>query len=1219
MTSQGTASIATLSVDGDTTIAGTLVVAEDVLFSKDLHLNDQLISSAPASLGGAVAVNGPLLVSGAATLKDTNIAGAFSVPDAYDVSGALSIGSTLTVSQSGQAQVGGSLSTTGPVVLSGLTVNDTVTLSSSAAALQALGVDGPSTLQAVSLDGALSVAGSASFADEVDVTGGVSVGGSVGLGGAAVIDGALSVGQGTTLSDSLQVGLGADVTGDLSVTQNSRYKDNLVVDGDLLVHGAMRTRHREEVFLGDSHIILNSGAVAAGALSSGFASVYSVDQVLCSDALVGFLGATGNASGRFSIQGLSAAAVTQNDGRIVSVTGGSPYDGLYLLDGSDGAAPRLYSTDSSAVDWTLRMPFLNAVTWGPSGGGGGSVSDRLIAEDVQAAGVSVAIVKVSHFLADSTGAVWFARGGSRSDFWSQQGNTSYTRLSVDGGDTSFAQLTASGVLDKATTSLTTGGIVAYLSSDDELGVTRKIINNSGASCTISAPQGQNIDGLPSFTLQNNESITLTKFDGNKYAGWFAASSTGSAYVSIFGYGRFTYKLLDDPSTSLDAANVLLNAPTVAATTAFLYRSVAGGLYFSTNVSPSAKGGLFSKINTYGSTIGALDIPYTDLAHGGFFEYVSLNPNHLSSMQILMNTATVGASTHYLCLGGNFHNKLSTSGASYSSDGFLFSFVSSSWTSSPSGNSFATNQSHDVYLVAGIAFRTAWTEAGSGVYRSTETAISSTKYLYPLNGYWISSDGLNFSQVNAATGQYDPAVTVPKDDIFTFRAVTSVVGLPGEQTFRVVASDPSTESSLGAAYHFAYNSATSTYFAFPVAAGTDTAARRQNNTSYLPFYTSQNELNWSSNLSLQSISNVGGLSLNAMQFSTVVVANGVIVVGLHSSAWDDQPNLAFIRSLDNGQTWSLVETGHHPYHSVAALVAGQGAEPHHRMNLLMVNNTFFIVRQRINSFDIFKSSDAVNWTVSLKNYNGTEVLPRYDLEGLNWTHQQYVRDVYLSYGNGTYVYVLYSNNQLASVQSQYNTSHSEGFRYILTSPDASTWTWRPLKEFLAFGTENAHQIYPVYSLVTPCVYANGTWIMRFSVGGGISGPGLRSTDLVNWTAVTTQLPGVEYTDIVQGQLVVVSDLFVQVNSVRFWWDNVWFYAHYFSVSADGISWTWLGGFPHGIEHLGGGTAPAGPQVRRIVSRQILKLFLLNGQAWTDQALKSSFPDADFAEGGYLTLG
>jgi hypothetical protein len=1042
----------------------------------------------------------------------------------------------------------------------------------------------------------------------------------VGLEGAAVIDGALSVGQVTTLSDSLQVGLGTDVTGDLSVTQNSRYKDNLVVDGDLLVHGAMRTRHKEEVFLGDSHIVLNSGAVAVGALSSGFASVYSVDQVLCSDALVGFLGATGSAPGRFSIQDLSEAAVTQNDGRIVSVTGGSPYDGLYLLDGSDGAAPRLYSTDSSAVDWTLRMPFLNAVTWGPSGSGGGSVSDRLIAEDVQAAGVSVAIVKVSHFLADSTGAVWFARGGSGSDFWSQQGHTSYTRLSVDGGDTSFAQLAANGVLDKATTSLTTGGIVAYLSPDDELGVTRKIINNSGASCTISAPQGQNIDGLPSFTLQNNESITLTKFDENKYAGWFAASSTGSAYVSIFGYGRFTYKLLDDPSTSLDAANVLLNAPTVAASTAFLYRSVAGGLYFSTNVSPSAKGGLFSKIDTYGSTIGALDIPYTDLAHGGFFEHVSLNPNHLSSMQILMNTATVGASTHYLCLGGNFHNKLSTSGASYSSDGLLFSFVSSSWTSSPSGNSFATDQSHDVYLVAGLAFRTAWTEAGSSVYRSTETAISSTKYLYPLNGYWISSDGLNFSQVNVTTGLYDPAVTVPKDEIFTFRAVAGVVGLPEVQTFRVVASDPNTESLLGGTYLFAYNSATSTYFAFPEVEGATTAARRQNNTSYLPFYTSQDKLNWSSNLSLQSISNVGALSLNAMQFSTVVVANGVIVVGLHSSAWLE-PNLAFIRSLDNGQTWFLVETGHHPYYSVSDMVAGTGlySEPLHSMNLVMVNNTFFILRQRARSFDIFKSSDAVNWQVSLKNYDGTEVLARYDLVGINWMNELYARDVFLSYGNGTYVFVIHHQSQLASFNSQYNTSDQEGRRYILTSPDASTWTWRPLKEFL-LAPEIWHWFGASYALVAPCTYANGAWVLRFSFGT------LRSTDLVNWAIDLTPLPGLDPSSTAVGaeELVVVNNLFVLLNHARFQWDGKFFHAHYFAVSEDGISWTWLNGVNPGPSDLAGGNQPHPHHlylhVRRIVSRQVLKLFLVNGQVWTDQTLKPGYPDAGFAEAGaYLTLG
>lgn len=545
LTSRGTASIATLSVDGDSTIAGALSVAEDALLSKVLYLNDQLISNAPASFNGAVTTQGPLLASGPSTFLSTSVAGSFSAPQTCSVSGALTISDSLTVAHQGgggalaSVQVEGALSATGPVLLAGLSVSDTVTLSSTVDTQGALGVDGPSTLQVVTLNGPLELAGSASFGQSVIVTGGVSVGGVVGLGGAALIDGSLTVEQTATLSGTLEVGLDADVSGDLTVATNSIYKENLVVDGDLLVQGAMRTRHNEQVFVGDSHLVLNSGGIVAGASASGFASVYSVDQVLCADAIVTFLGGTSSTSGGLLIPGMTEASVTQNNGRIVSVTGGSPYDGLYLLDGSNGAAPRLYSTDVSAVDWTLRMPFLNVVTWGPS---------LLNAADVQAPGVSVSIVQVSHFLVDSSGAIWFARGGGRADFWTQAGATSYTRLSVDGGDTSFAELTADGVLDRATTSLRTGGIVAYLSPDDKLGVTRKIINNSGAACTISAPQGNNIDGLPSFTLNNHESIVLTKFDEEKYAGWFAVSSTGSAYVSIFGYGKFTYKLLDDPST-----------------------------------------------------------------------------------------------------------------------------------------------------------------------------------------------------------------------------------------------------------------------------------------------------------------------------------------------------------------------------------------------------------------------------------------------------------------------------------------------------------------------------------------------------------------------------------------------------------------------------------------------------------------------------------------------
>jgi hypothetical protein len=90
-------------------------------------------------------------------------------------------------------------------------------------------------------------------------------------------------------------------------------------------------------------------------------------------------------------------------------------------------------------------------------------------------------------------------------------------MGLDGGSTTFHTLSANGSVDFSVTALASSGIVATLNAHDKLGSTRKIINNSGGTCTVSAPAGQTIDGLNTYTLYDQEYIIVTKFDGDKYA------------------------------------------------------------------------------------------------------------------------------------------------------------------------------------------------------------------------------------------------------------------------------------------------------------------------------------------------------------------------------------------------------------------------------------------------------------------------------------------------------------------------------------------------------------------------------------------------------------------------------------------------------------------------------------------------------------------------------
>ena len=502
----GLATLGSLSVTGNSDLTGHLTVSEDTTLQKRLILQGALEAFSSATFSNHVTISGPLTSTASASFSNT-----VNVDGALTVSGSTTLGGTtcsnLTVT--GDSTLTGDLTVSGPVTLSSsLSTSGAATFGENVDVAGSLSVVGATTFsENLTVGGALITSGTTTFQGSVDLGDELVVAGVATFQSNASVGADLSVGGQTTVEGALQVNNDATVTGSLTVDGNTNLSGNLVVEGDVSVKGSLITKHQEEVFLGDSHFVINAGATSTGASASGITSVFQVDAVLASEAAVTFHGDDPTVAGKFSISSLTSQQVTEYDGCLVSVSGSSPYDGIYLLDGSNGSSPRLYSTDADGVDWVTRLPFLSAVSWGPG---------LSVTTSEQFPKMTISVIRVSHLLTDSTGAMWWARGASRSDFWSS-GVSLYARVGMDGGSTAFHVLSSSGSVDFAVTALAVANVTATLNANDKLGTTRKIINNSGGMCTLAAPAGQTIDDLNTYELEDQEYIIVTKYDIDKYA------------------------------------------------------------------------------------------------------------------------------------------------------------------------------------------------------------------------------------------------------------------------------------------------------------------------------------------------------------------------------------------------------------------------------------------------------------------------------------------------------------------------------------------------------------------------------------------------------------------------------------------------------------------------------------------------------------------------------
>lgn len=391
--------------------------------------------------------------------------------------------------------------------------------------LRSLRVDDNLTSNGTALLHLLTVSDATILQSTLDVTGNTTLNSDLHTVGDVVFDNTLTVSQlaafnaCVAISEELIVGGATDLQNTLDVQGKAHFMSDVSVDGDLHVNGSIITRHQEEVFIGDSHLVLNSGGTTVGSSASGTCSIYAIDRVLASDYAVEFVGdengvpATGSGFIRIvqkTGRPIDPLLIAAWDKCIVSVTGQSPYDGLYIFDGSDVTKQRLCSHRPDAngvdVDWALRMPFLKSPQWGP-----GTLTNIALH-------MTLSLVRISHIMTNNQGLLSWCRGATSDDFWDPTAGISlYVPLSMQGGLSEYQTMSASGTVHATVVALLVPGITATLDSADALGITHKIFNKSTGVCTIAAPAGQTIDGVNSYLMDDRSHIVVTKVASGEYA------------------------------------------------------------------------------------------------------------------------------------------------------------------------------------------------------------------------------------------------------------------------------------------------------------------------------------------------------------------------------------------------------------------------------------------------------------------------------------------------------------------------------------------------------------------------------------------------------------------------------------------------------------------------------------------------------------------------------
>jgi len=183
---------------------------------------------------------------------------------------------------------------------------------------------------------------------------------------------------------------------------------------NLDVAGTMTTKHQEEVFIGDSHMVLNAGSETTGQMHGGLVTVYDVSHALAQKG-VNFTDAT-SCTTTSTEQDFKDAALP---GMILQISGSAENDGLYLIESNIGGSIKCFAAFDGIGE---KMPFIKMAAFVPNAPNAHDEGTMLSLVSVNSllvhgGGGHSASEEVSGHGAHGSGLMYMCSGGHRDDFF----------------------------------------------------------------------------------------------------------------------------------------------------------------------------------------------------------------------------------------------------------------------------------------------------------------------------------------------------------------------------------------------------------------------------------------------------------------------------------------------------------------------------------------------------------------------------------------------------------------------------------------------------------------------------------------------------------------------------------------------------------------------------------------------------------------------------------
>ena len=183
---------------------------------------------------------------------------------------------------------------------------------------------------------------------------------------------------------------------------------------NLDVAGTMTTKHQEEVFIGDSHMVLNAGSETTGQMHGGLVTVYDVSHALAQKG-VNFTDAT-SCTTTSTEQDFKDAALP---GMILQISGSAENDGLYLIESNIGGSIKCFAAFDGIGE---KMPFIKLAAFTsnlPNAHDQGTMLSLVSVNSllVHGGGGHSTSEEVSGHGAHGSGLMYMCSGGHRDDFF----------------------------------------------------------------------------------------------------------------------------------------------------------------------------------------------------------------------------------------------------------------------------------------------------------------------------------------------------------------------------------------------------------------------------------------------------------------------------------------------------------------------------------------------------------------------------------------------------------------------------------------------------------------------------------------------------------------------------------------------------------------------------------------------------------------------------------